>query len=85
MIVALTANVAHSNALAGLQMVVMIETARVARTVLVVARVGLIRGVRSIVVGAAAHLINVILIVGHIVVRLIGGLGFRLFVVVVLD
>lgn len=82
MIVTLTANVAHSHSLSRLQMIVMIETARVAGTVLVVARVGLIRGVRRIVVITAAHLIHVVLVVRRIV-RLIGVLSLRLFFIII--
>lgn len=83
-VVTLTANVVHSHPLAGLQMIVMVEAARVARAVLVVSRVRLVRSVRRIVVIAAAHLIHVVLIVCGVVVRLIGVLRFGLLVVVIL-
>lgn len=80
-IVTLTANVAHSHPLSRLQMIVMIETARISRTVLVT-RIGLIRSVGRII--AAAYLIHVVLIFGRVVVRLIGVLGFQLLIVVIL-
>ena len=76
--------VVHSHPFARLQMIVVVEAARVARTVLVVTRVRLVRSVRCIVVITAADLIHIVLIVRGVVVRLVGVLRFRLLIVVVL-
>lgn len=75
--------VVHSHPFARLQMIVVVEAARVARTVLVVTRVRLVRSVRCIVVITAADLIHIVLIVRGVVVRLVGVLRFRLLIVVV--